>query len=249
MSHSQRRSSHSHSRFQSAINYDDNDNTTEENNLANDNISFNKNESEQLSINKQVYERIIYSHDNVLEFLNYQNNLIQLMEKIVYGQVDDTVYNNIEQILNEKSNFLKDNLELFKQKLLLDESLKNILLERKFTLNNENIESSSQKDDISATEKQLETIKNIIKKRNDVQDIYCQVKNQISKDPKYIKKDIKVLKYEESNLSEKIVQVNQDIKTTEELNNQRLERITKLYAMLNANNSKEQEQGDVEMDE
>ena len=176
MSHSQRRSSHSHSRFQSAINYDDNDNT-EENNLANDNSTFNKNEPDQLSINRQVYERIIYSHNNVLEFLNYQNNLIQLMEKIVYGQVDDTVYNNIEQILNEKSNFLKDNLELFKQKLLLDESLKNILLERKFTLNNENIESSSQKDDISATEKQLETIKNIIKKRNDVQDIYCQVKN------------------------------------------------------------------------
>ncbi|KAL6930226.1 hypothetical protein ACO0SA_001639 [Hanseniaspora valbyensis] len=171
------------------------------------------------------------------------------MEKIVYGQVDDTVYNNIEQILNEKSNFLKDNLELFKQKLLLDESLKKILSERKFTPNNENIESSSQKDDISATEKQLETIKNIIKKRNDVQDIYCQAKNQISKDPKYIKKDIKVLKYEESNLSEKIVQVNQDIKTTEELNNQRLERITKLYAMLNANNTKEQEHGDVEMDE
>lgn len=248
MSHSQRRSSHSHSRFQSAINYDDNDNT-EENNLANDNSTFNKNEPDQLSINRQVYERIIYSHNNVLEFLNYQNNLIQLMEKIVNGQVDDTVYNNIEQILNEKSNFLKDNLELFKQKLLLDESLKKLLSERKFTLNKENIESNSEKDDVSTTEKQLETIKNIIKKRNDIQDIYCQVKNQISKDPKYIKKDIRVLKYEESNLSEKIVQVNQDIKTTEELNNQRLERITKLYAMLNANNSKEQEQGDVEMDE
>ncbi|OBA26217.1 hypothetical protein HANVADRAFT_53287 [Hanseniaspora valbyensis NRRL Y-1626] len=248
MSHIQRRSSHSHSRFQSSINYDDNDNT-EENNLANDNSTFNKNEPEKLSINKQVYERIIYAHDNVLEFLNYQNNLIHLMEKIVNGQVDDTVYNNIEQIVNEKSNFLKDNLELFKQKLLLDESLKKILSERKFTLNNENIEGNSEKDDTSTTEKQLETIKHIIKKRNDIQDIYCQVKNQISKDPKYVKKDIRVLKYEESNLSEKIVQVNQDIKATEELNNQRLERITKLYAILDANNSKEQEQADVELDE
>lgn len=238
MSHNQTRTRYNNSRFQSNINYDDDE--------LNVNKNYNEEEnSNSIETDKELFDKIAFSHDNVLKFLDYQNNLIEAMENVVSGRMDQAVYEKIDCIINEKSNFLKDNLNLFKQKLLLDETLK----KNKDIFVNTSLKEERSAEGTGIVKSQIDSIKNIVKRRNDILDVFQKSKDQVSKNEDYIEEDLMVLKYDESNLSKKIERLNQDIETTEELNSSRLERITKLYSLLNDsnNNSKAIEQADIDM--
>lgn len=238
MSNNQPRTRYNTSRFQSNINYDD-DGLTGENN-------FNEEEKfDLIETDKEMFDKIAFSHDNVLKFLDYQNSLIEVMENVVSGRMDKGVYEKIDSIINEKGNFLKENLDLFRQKLLLDEALK----EKKEIFVNKSLKEESKEEDMTVIKSQINSVKNVIKRRNDIQDVFQKSKEQISNNENCIKEDLTVLKYDEASLSKKIELLNQDIETTEKLNSSRIERITKLYSLLHEshNTSKEVEQTDIDM--
>ncbi|XBW38832.1 hypothetical protein QEN19_004424 [Hanseniaspora menglaensis] len=222
MSYNQPKRRFSNSRFQPEINYDD--------------VSLNTNEAktvEKQNFVTNTYNNIAIPHDNVLKFLLFQNKLIETMESIVNGQLNEEVYKDIEEFLDTKNFFLQNNLDLFKQKISLDQELKFAMAERKLPLSNS---TANSEEDLSIAKQEISAVKEILKKREAINEVFFNTKEEISKQSDYIKEDISILKYEEYNLSKKIEKINTDIKDTQLLNNERLDRITKLYKFLNENN-------------